>query len=250
MSDYNGSNLRFIFNGAGDTNESVGELEEVENYVVVKDKKQKFSIFIKWIPDVKILNASITIINDVPNIIKYPILRWNLSPEIGTITSVSSDYGALTSSEFTTTATFVAGSGINVVFNNLSMESDGELSILFGVSGQSNLFILESQDILNEFQQVGSELPIGAIDYETAVFFTQSGNIKRFILPAGKSKKFTLRLSTSAATSITSYTSGDIRFFTNQPKTFDEKKIFRLKFFAQIGTIEPNQLPDEVPIYD
>lgn len=243
MSDYNGSNLKFLFYGSLQDNEIVNELEEVENYVIIKDKKQKFNIFIKWIPDIKLIYSPINIINDAPTIIQHPLLRWNLSTELGTITSVSSDFIGLTSSQFTTSADFVAGSGLNIFFNNYSQSAMGEMSIQFNVSGQQNLFVLESQDILNEFEQLGNSLPLGSIDYETAIFFKNTDNIKRFFIPPGKTKKFTLRLSTSAATSITAFTSGDIRFFTNQPKTETKDKIFRLNFYALTGTIGSENIP-------
>lgn len=248
MSDYDGSNLKFRFYGSTQDNNSKEELEEIKNTVVVKDKKKEFSIFIKWIPDIKLLYSPINIINDIPSIIKHPIIRWNLSTEMSTITAVSGDYGNLTSSQFTTSADFVAGSGLNILFNNYSSDVDGEISIKFGVSGQQNLFTLESQDILNEFEQVGVSLPIGSIEYETAVFFKQSDNVKRFVLPAGKTKKLSLVLATSAATSITAFTSGDIRFFTNQPKGNNTNKIFRLNFYAVPNQIQSENLPQTLEI--
>lgn len=245
--NYSGSNLKFKFYGTSQDNEVAPNIEEIDNSVIVKDKSKKFNIFVKWVPDVKLIYSPINMVYDTPSISLHPFIKWNLSTEILTITAVDSDFG-LTGSQYTTTADFVAGSGLNILFNNYSSTTDGEMTIRFSVSGQQDLFVLESQDLLNEFQQVGTSLPIGSIDYETSVFYKTTDNVKSFVLPATRTKKFTLRLSTSAATSITAFTSGDITFVTNQPKTIDKFKIFKLNFYAVPNEIQGEELPATVEV--
>lgn len=243
MLDYNGSNLIFRFiNTIGAP--STSEYEIIKNYLIVKDRVKEFDIKIKWIPDIGIVYTPFNILDTV-SVVSYPIIRWNLTTDIGSITATYSDLGGLSSSQFTTSADFVAGSGVNILFNNYSTDKDGEISIKFTVSGQQDLFVLDKGDIADEFQQVGSELPLGGLGYESLIYSKNALDIKKFRLPANKTAKLTLRLTTTSVSAITAYTSGDVRFFTNQPLDNIRNKIFRIRFIAIPSSISADTVPSE-----
>lgn len=238
MLNYSGSNL--IFRVLNNSNIAGTSFEDVRNVVEINGERIDFTIRIMWIPDVVIVDSLFSI-NENISITRYPLIVWNLTKDLGTITATQSNYGSsLSSSFYTTSADFMAGSALNVIFTNYSNYKDGEVLIRFTVSGQQNLFVLESQNILDEFEQVGVGLPMGSYGYETAMYFKNSEDIKRFVLPKNKSKKFILRVSSSS--SITAFTSGDINFYTNQPLTESKNKIFKLRFFAVPG----NYIDEEV----
>lgn len=245
MLDYTGSNLIFRFINTIGTPDITGN-EVVKNHIIVKDRVKEFDIFIKWIPDIKIIYTPFSILDTV-GVTTYPFIRWNLTTDINSITATYSDFGGLTSSQFTTSADFVAGSGVSILFNNYSAEKDGEVSVKFSVSGQQNLFVLEQGTIQDEFEQVGNELPMGGISYESLVYSKNTDDVKTFRIPRTKTAKLTLRLTTTSITAITTYTSGDIRFFTNQPLDNKRNKIFRLRFNATPSSISADGLPPEPP---
>jgi len=245
MLDYSGSNLIFRFINTIGTPDITGN-EVVKNYITIKDRVKEFDIFIKWIPDIRIVYTPFSILDKV-NITTYPLIRWNLTTDINSITATYSDFGGLTSSQFTTSADFVAGSGVNILFNNFSTEKDGEINIKFTVSGQQDLFVLDRTDIPNEFQQVGSELPLGGIGYDSLIYSKNTTDIKKFRLPKTKTAKLSLKLTTTSTTAITVYTSGDVRFFTNQPLDNTRNKIFRIRFYAIPSSISADGVPPEKP---
>ena len=245
MLDYNGSNLIFRFINTIGTPDITGN-EVVKNHIIVKDRIKEFDIFIKWIPDIKIIYTPFSILDTV-SVITYPFIRWNLTTDVNSITATYSDFGGLSSSQFTTSADFVAGSGVSILFNNYSTEKDGEVSVKFSVSGQQNLFVLEQGTFQDEFEQVGNELPVGGISYESLVYSKNTDDVKSFRIPRTKTAKLTLRLTTTSSTAITTYTSGDIRFFTNQPLDNRRNKIFRLRFTAIPSSIIVDGLPPEPP---
>lgn len=241
MLDYNGSNLIFRFINTVGT-PSTSEYETIKNYFIVKDKVKEFDIKIKWIPDVRIVYTPFSVIDTV-SVTTYPLIRWNLTTDINSITATYSDFGGLTSSQFTTSADFVAGSGVSILFNNYSTEKDGEITIKFSVSGQQDLFVLEQGTFQDEFQQVGNELPIGGIVYDSLIYSKNTNDVKSFRLPRTKTAKLTLRLTTTSTTAISTYTSGDIRFFTNQPLDNNRNKVFKLHFNAIPSSITSDGVP-------
>lgn len=242
FSNYDPKKIKFRF--SGDFNESVSsrdKIDIVKNKLIIDNREYDFNIKIKWYPDVAIISDSY-IIDDAFSHITYPSVHWNLSTEMPTITSAYSDYGSsITSSYFTTSADYVAGSGINIFLQNYSRDKEAEIVMKYTITGQTNLFYVMSESVTSSMSNRNRVISAGYIDEENVVFYKNSNDHKRIILEPMQSIRLSLLLRTNNPASITASTTGEFRFDTNEPLDENRNKKFLLKFYANVGTISESE---------